>query len=29
MQGASEALNVTYPKVATSCWLCLTTGPEF
>jgi hypothetical protein len=28
IQGASEALNVTNPKAATSCWSYLTAGPE-
>lgn len=26
--GVSEALNVTNPKAATSCWLCLAAGTE-
>ena len=28
IQGASEVLNLTYPKAVTSCWLCLAAGPE-
>ena len=29
IQGAFKALNVTNPKAATSCWLCLAAGPPY